>query len=260
VKNHEMNEVHDEGLPQTRSFWVWLTVFGSVFATGLFVVFQSFWWGIFYMLVGLAGLIALIRDRLFTKVGRVRTRFLVLVCLAVSALVGQLVSEAIATQNAISMYVLPRQVTEKQAEDLRDYLSRDDPYALSLTVIANDQEAVEYGAQLFNALRRTKWEVNPPGHDFPRVLEGWYGTGLSMKVEATGQPPNANPPHQDPAAVLLDALDKAKIQVGSINRTGGKGACTISIFVGRRPMKVGEKEPVLVRLGNWIRELAVRFN
>jgi hypothetical protein len=64
-----------------------------------------------------------------------------------------------AIRNDIDTYVLPRTITQKQADDLREYLSRHEKYAMTVKVNPLDAEARKYTAQLFNALNRTIWEV-----------------------------------------------------------------------------------------------------
>lgn len=62
-----------------------------------------------------------------------------------------------ALRTDIDTYVMPRSVTQKQADDLREYLSHHDKYALTVKVNPLDAEAREYAAQLLNGLNRSDW-------------------------------------------------------------------------------------------------------
>jgi hypothetical protein len=70
----------------------------------------------------------------------------------------------------LDAYVTPRTVSKEQTDKLRGYLSRHDAYAVSVRVVQHDQEAMEYAAQLFNAMRQTNWDINPPNHDGPGYI------------------------------------------------------------------------------------------
>ena len=168
-----------EELPQTRLFWVLLTIFGALFATGPFIFFQSIGWGAFYTVVGLGGLIVLVRDRLkFAKerargvVERIPIRGSLLLAAAVgiSVLVGQMVYTVFSLRTDFDRFVLPRQVTAEQSDKLKDYLSKREAYAVTVEVVQNDQEANEYAGQLFNALRQTNWDIDPPNHGGPESI------------------------------------------------------------------------------------------
>jgi hypothetical protein len=67
----------------------------------------------------------------------------------------------------IDMYITPRSITQTQSEKLRDYLSKYEANAVSVRVVQHDPEAMEYAAQLFNAMRQTNWDINPPNHSGP---------------------------------------------------------------------------------------------
>jgi hypothetical protein len=172
-------EPEQNELPQTRLFWVLLTIFGALFATGPFIFFQSIGWGTFYTLFGLGGLIVLIRDRFRGAKERaqgvvrrvpVRTSVMTAAVVGVSLLVGQMVYTVFSLRSDFNKYVVPRVVTAEQADKLREYLSKKESYAVSIEVVPNDQEAMEYTGQLFNALRQTNWDINPPNHGGPNYI------------------------------------------------------------------------------------------
>lgn len=168
-----------EGLPQTRLFWVLLTIFGALFATGPFIFFQSIGWGTFYTLLGLGGLIVLVRDRFKIAKERaqgvihripIRNSLLFAAVVGISVLVGQMVYTVFSLRADFNKFILPRGVTAEQADKLKDYLSKREAYPVNVEVVQNDREATEYASQLFNALRQTNWDVDPPNHGGPDVI------------------------------------------------------------------------------------------
>ncbi len=164
---------------EERLFWVLLTIFGALFATGPFIIFQSLWWGMFYLLTGLVGLIMLIRDRLRLSKERaqgivrgvhVRTSLTYAAAIGISILVGQMVHTVFSLKSDISMYLMPRSVTAEQSDRLKEYLSKRAAHAISVEVVPNDQEAMGYAGQLFMALRQTNWDIDPPNHGGPAFI------------------------------------------------------------------------------------------
>jgi hypothetical protein len=79
-------------LPQDRWFWVWLSIFSIVLGTSPFIIGQHPWWGSFCGVIGLGGLLVLVRDRLTAAAGRlpIRTLLKVFATVALSMLLGQL--------------------------------------------------------------------------------------------------------------------------------------------------------------------------
>jgi hypothetical protein len=157
----------------------------------------------------------------------------------------------------LDKYVIPRTVTGKQAEALKDYLSKREPFVVFVRVnSASDQEAMEYAAQLFNALRQTSWDVNPPNHGGPEILPDWAtGIGLCIQVEDVGQPTNPDPKHPAPDVILADALRYAEIEVNGSRGSADKGKYVVSLLVGHRPMQI-LKHPWLLR---YVQEYSRRF-
>jgi hypothetical protein len=220
-----------EKLPQTRQFWVWLTIFGSMFATGLFIIFQSLGWGIFHTVVGLAGLSVLIRDRFiktFTGI-RFRTPLFISACVAVSISVGHVASEITATQNAVRDYVLPRHITEQQSNDLRDYLAKHEVHPITVRVNVHDAEAREYAAQIFSALKQANWaatfETSETSEGIPNA-PNTLTDGLCIDVLGlnAGRPD----PKHDPAQLLSEALRAAQIDTNCSGGVRRWGLSTIS--------------------------------
>jgi hypothetical protein len=149
----------------------------------------------------------------------------------------------------IDLYLMPRAVTQKQVDDLRDYLSHRDKYAVSVKVNPLDAEAREYGAQLFNALNGANWDASfdTSGGD-PNTLND----GLCINVIGT----NANPydPKHDPATILQQAFAAARI-VANCSGGAGAGNYKLYVLVGHRPLAFGDNAPLLVRVGCWLMNL-----
>ncbi len=241
---------------------VLLTVFGSMFASGLFVVFQSFGWGLFEIVAGLFGLIVLIRDhlkRLAVNLPKVpnrlprlsfQTAFLLFASAAISIFVGHTISQIMTIQTTVTQYVLPRSVSQKQVDSLRDFLSLHKPYSVTVRVNPLDGEAMEYAGQLFNALHGTEWtaEMNTSNQE-PNTLN----PGLCIDEIGMNSRPKIDPTHS-PADLLQQGFRAANIEV---NCGGGSSAGEYKLFVvvGHRPLVINQKAPTLVRLGNWIARL-----
>src|SRR5215469_2202367 len=59
----------------------------------------------------------------------------------------------------LDMYVMPRTITLKQAEDIRDYLAHAEKHTVTVKFSPLDQEANAYGSQIFAALKQSDWDV-----------------------------------------------------------------------------------------------------
>src|SRR5208337_816665 len=248
-----------EELPQDRLFLVALTIFGSMFASGLFVVFQSLGWGLFQLIGGFLGLVVLIRDRTnvnFLRNTRIpklpagiplRTLVLVLASATISIFVGHTISQIMTIQTAVDQYVLPRSLTKKQVDEIRDYLSHRKVYSVTVKANPLDGEALEYAGQLFNALRGTDWtvEMNTSNQE-----PGTPNPGLCIEELGANSKPKFNP-NDDPAELLRQAFQVSNIEV---NCSGGSGSGEYKLFllVGHRPLVMNAQPPALFRLGMWI--------
>lgn len=197
----------------------------------------------------------------------------------------------------LDTYVMPRNVTKKQVERLREYLSKQTPSTISVRVVLNDGEAMEYAGQLFNAMRRTNWEATrieylkiPNAHrpaptptdvdaqgkrlykdneeflkaysawiemDITNKLDehAWGEEGLCIQTEFAGQPPSPDPRKTTPEQVLKDALTYAGIEVNCGGGSPDRGKDVLILFVGHRPRILGDTEPLLTRIGEWLQRL-----
>lgn len=94
-----MEEPRNE-LPQDRWFWVWLTIFGLLLGTAPFIYWQGYrGLGIVCAIVGLGGLLVLIRDRLATPIW---TLLKVLAVVMFLVLIGQVMGYDIINRQAIA--------------------------------------------------------------------------------------------------------------------------------------------------------------
>jgi hypothetical protein len=90
---------------EERWFWVWLSIFTVLIGTAPFAYWQGYHaWGLIFAIVGLGGLLMLIRDHLATTASKwpIRVSLKVLAVATLSMLVGQLVGRDIAGYRANS--------------------------------------------------------------------------------------------------------------------------------------------------------------
>ena len=154
-----------------------------------------------------------------------------------------------ALRSDIDTYILPRTITQKQAEDLREYLSHHDKYAVTVKVNPLEAEAREYASRIFNALNPSDWNATfDTSNGEPRTVND------GVCINTVGE--NAKPydTKHEPKSLLQAAFGAADIPV---NCSGGSAAGSYKLFVlvGRRPLAVGYRPPALVRLGWWIMSL-----
>lgn len=168
-------------------------------------------------------------------------------------------------RETLNTYVMPRVVTQEQAARLRKFLSaHPSNVKVNVDVSAADPEALEYAAELINAIKAGGWDaqfwtVNPWAPDRPspkrKPVSNMFlelDRGLLIRVCIPGQPTNPNPRHPSPDVILNEAFRKAHIQVNGGGMSTDCGAYSVVVEVGRRPEKVGVRPPALFRLGRWL--------
>jgi hypothetical protein len=157
----------------------------------------------------------------------------------------------------IDTYVIPRTISQKQADDLRDYLSQHEPHSVTVKVIPYylspspnispspfDQEAVIFARQLFTALKNTNWQVTEDtSNKDPLPLNA----GLCIQLWGNTAPFDAK---HNPVALLQDAFAAAHVEVDCVG--GGPASGDLFVLVGRRPLVLGDQEAVLSKIGRWI--------
>jgi len=163
-----------EQLPQDRWYWGWYGIFIALLGISPFV--QAIF-GIPCGVIGIVGLLIQMREGLKARIGHVRnfriSRAQLLAFIRTAAVMMLIVLGVKTTalvfkiSKAFDTYIVPRRVTAEQADKLKDYLSKREPFAVSVDVVPNDQEATEYAGELFNALVKTNLDINPPNHSGP---------------------------------------------------------------------------------------------
>lgn len=288
----------DKGMsPRELLQWILLTVFGGLFVTGLyFIVVDHPWWGLFYLVSGLGGMLAMIRDLLTPQINKVpiRTPLKVLASASFIILLVQMVSVIFGVRSDLDAYVTPRTITAKQADDLREYFSHHEPCVISVKVVPDDPEAMDYANMLFEALIKTKCDIDPPKHngpDFYKVttlstvvperrdynndndyliahstwVEGelarrkYIGlTGFCVGVDEAAHPDgrdSQDPNHPDPEIVVEDALKYAKIGPNCFGFL--KDQNTVPILIGHRPLAIRKYswlQPWYDRIRKWVEQ------
>ena len=91
----------------------------------------------------------------------------ILVLTAFGYLVVVVLSFSLQLRSDLDAYITPRTISEEQEAKLLDYLSKHDPYSVTVRVVPRDQEAANYAGQIFNVLRKTKWDVQ--GIEYPQI-------------------------------------------------------------------------------------------
>jgi uncharacterized membrane protein len=154
----------------------------------------------------------------------------------------------------LDTYVMPRRITPKQADDLREYLSHHDKYAVTVKVNPLDAEAREYGAQLMNALNRSDWTAtfDTSGNDV-NTAPNTLNDGLCIDV--MGENTKPYDVKHDPKTLLQEAFTAADI-VANCGGGVGQGQYKLFVVVGHRPLSYGYRPPALARLGRWIMSLS----
>lgn len=109
-------------------------------------------------------------------------------------------------------------------------MSKYDSHVVTVKLNSPNQEAREYGSKLFNALRKTDWEVkiietqDPPG-----------SPGLCIHEQGVDAKPNN--PKNDPKKILEEGLRYAKI-MENCGGASAKGDYQIFLLVGSRPLAI----------------------
>jgi hypothetical protein len=237
-----------ENIPQTRLFWVLVTIFGGIFTTGVTMVVLSPWWGTLYIVIGLLGFGVLVRDRV--RAVPVRMPLLILASVMSSLFIGYLSYHLMELNRKIDIYVMPRKVSEEQVASLKTFLAGHEAQSVTIKVNPQDREATEYWGQISTALRGTSWRVEQntsTGEPFT------LNDGLCIHEQGSNSKPGGL--KHDPHKVLQDAFAAAKIQVNCGSGTGA-GEYKLYLLVGHRPLMIGWQPPWLFRLGSWLQSMS----
>ena len=164
---------------------------------------------------------------------------------------------------------MPRRVTPLQSSQLRKILSDSHP-GISVDVISNpgDPEALEYAAQLMNALHGIgEWDsemvtVDPWGTDRSDLLEkhhlnnAYMHMATGLVVQDCSPAIGYDPKHPPAASLLTQALSKAQIEVNGGTSSSGCTQYSVALVVAPRPLKIGQQEPVLAKIARWLQRKA----
>lgn len=146
----------------------------------------------------------------------------------------------------LDVYVMPRVITTRQANDLREYLSQRDKHSITVKVNPDDREARQYADQIFSALKSADWDVTI---DFSSTGPSTANDGLSLGATGTNTQPDTK---HDPRTVLQGAFQVAHIV---INGGGDSGAGEFKVFllIGHRPLAIREVPTLKQTLKQWVR-------
>jgi hypothetical protein len=193
---HVDSESEEEKLPQDRWYWGWYGIFLALLGISPFVPAA---FGIPCGVIGIGGLLIQMREGFKARIANIRqfrvSRAHLLAFMRVAAVMMLVVlgvktiSLIFEINTAFETYIVPRTISEEQGSELRDYLSRREPFSVTVKVNSvNDTEAMEYASELFNALRQTNWDINPPAHNGPEYQKLPAPSPKANDVDANGLP------------------------------------------------------------------------
>jgi hypothetical protein len=158
-----------------------------------------------------------------------------------------------ALRSDLEKYVLPRVVTPEQSVRLRNYLSHHEAYSVVVKYSQSDQEALDFAAQISDAIRQTGWKVTFVSDDKP---SGGGGQGMGIYVEEPGQSTEPDPRHPKPHEILLQAFGEAGINVDQTISTN-RPSYAFVVMVTHRPLALGTYEPPLhYRVAKWLMRMS----
>lgn len=289
------SDLEPEKLPQDRWYWGWFAIFGLLAGFTPFVPSPL---AIPCGVIGFGGLFVQMREGFMIRLRHLRqtsiTRAHVLIAMRSAAIVMLMVliintvSLVFDLERDVNMYAMPRTVTESQKDQLISYLSKHDPYTVSILVVPNDQEARNYANQLYNALMQSNWNINPPDHGGPRAvtepqhspapqpsefktLDEWSKAhdqwlradlahmrdeeestivGLCIWARDDGKGETPDPRRATPGQILAKVL-------GTDCTMGGLGNYTssLSLVIGHRQLEIRKKTwlfPISQRIAKWL--------
>lgn len=134
-------------------------------------------------------------------------------------------------------YVLPRKLTQEQIDSIGEYPSHQDRNQVVMQIIARDEEAGSYRADIQQALEKGGWAVS----DFKYADDVPEGVSISMQSPMPQPQPQVSPfdrlnPKPTPVQILAEAFKRAGVQIQGMGSGGGINITTtiITISIGRR--------------------------
>jgi hypothetical protein len=126
----------------------------------------------------------------------------------------------------LERFVLPRRLTPKQITAIGDYLRQRPPYAVSFSVVKNDDEAMTFFGDIGEAIRAGDWVIGRTEW----LLEKQPGLGIYFTESAESQARPADPLRPKPDQVLAEAFAQAQLRVHSSGGgTGPDGQLVVNI-------------------------------
>lgn len=149
----------------------------------------------------------------------------------------------------LDTYAMPRTVTPKQSEILREHLSPE-PHAVTIQYNQRDSETAFFAQQLWTAFLGAGWNVTYSGFD-TSAAAGTLNDGIC--IDSAGDTNLPDPKH-DPRVILQEAFRAARIDA-PCGGSGGIGSYRLLILVGHRPVRMGDQQTTLTKIGRWITKL-----
>lgn len=177
-----------------------------------------------------------------------------LAALSIVALWAILEFQVTSIRNDFAVYVTPRTISAAQFDKLRDAATEPLKQPLIIRVNARDEEAREFSAQMFNALRQSKWDVKWDAIDADSETIRKTVSPLPLNSGLCLNTSVAQDQKHDAIAALRHVLSEAGIQD---NCGGGapEGDQNVYILVGPRPRAMGQSPSLLFQFGDWLRRI-----
>ena len=142
----------------------------------------------------------------------------------------------------IDEYLTPRTVTQEETDKLREYLAAHDAGAVNIRVVQHDQEAMEYAGELFNSMRQTNWDVNPPNHDGIAYIQDPMRTIEPKPADADS---NGNPIYKDTNDFLIahDAWLETRISNEFSNQINDTSGLCVQVDLPGQPQNPDPRRP-----------------
>jgi hypothetical protein len=149
----------------------------------------------------------------------------------------------------LNRYAMPRVVSPKQARDLSTYLSHREPRAVvTVKVNTGDPEAMEYAAQLVNAIVGGEWEAHmDTSRARSRPCARWTRISPALDSECSlnklATLRTLTPDTQLQIFCCWKRYRQAHIEVNGTGGAPNRPSYSLSVIVGHRPRTVVQQRP-----------------
>ena len=140
-------------------------------------------------------------------------------------------------RTGLERYAMPRALTDTQKDQIANYLRKFEPHNVTIRVQKQDQEAMEYAAQITGALFKGGWKIQI-------VEEDLLNVGLGTDVAHPYPPPatpTPDPNHPMPDVLIAEAFKEAKVDM-NFGQGENRPGYVFSIEVARRPLALALPE------------------